>query len=168
MRKATLLCSLGFLTPLLVVISVAIALEPVEPGARSIEREPIVFFASEINSAAAASVPIDTNPKSVLALNVDRDGKLVVSDTEKLETPAQIQRYLKDQYDLHKRDMGEQAVKDMVVVVRGDNRTSFKSIYQVMKAAKEAGFSNIHLQANRPVPSEDSQPAPKTVDPKKR
>ena len=74
----------------------------------------------------------------------------------------------KDQYDLHKRDKGGQAVKKMVVVVRGDKRSNFRSIYQVMRAAKDAGFSSVQLRANRPPPAENLHPAPKTVDPKLR
>ena len=94
MLKATLLCSLVFFTPLLVVLGVAIAMQPEQSGAGSIEGSPIIFMATEINSEASAFVPIGTDLPDILELNVDLEGKLVVSDKEKLETLVQIQRYL--------------------------------------------------------------------------
>jgi biopolymer transport protein ExbD len=57
-----------------------------------------------------------------------------------------------DQYKFFKRDRGEQAAKDVAVVVRGDNRANFEHIYQVMRAAKEAGFTIVQLRANRQTP----------------
>lgn len=101
---------------------------------------------------ATTAVPIDKEGNLVLPLNVDVDGKLVLSETEKLDSDVQIARYMLDQYDIYKRDRGEAAVKEVAVVVRGDNRANFEHIYRVMKSAKDAGFSNVQLRANRPVP----------------
>ncbi len=100
---------------------------------------------------ATTAVPIDKETTLVLPINVDLDGKVVLSSNAFLETLPQIQRYMLDQYAFVKRDKGEEAVKKMVVVVRGDMRSNFRSIYQVMRAAKEAGFSQVQLRANRPV-----------------
>lgn len=100
---------------------------------------------------ATTAVPIDKESKYVLPVNVDQDGKVVIATNSYLETEPQINRWMKDQYDFAKRDKGEQVAKDMVVVVRGDGRTNFRAIYQVMKAARQVGFSNVQLRANRPV-----------------
>jgi biopolymer transport protein ExbD len=37
----------------------------------------------------------------------------------------------------------------MAVVVRGDKGANFEHIYRVMRAAKDAGFTNVLLRANR-------------------
>ena len=101
---------------------------------------------------ATTAVPIDKETKNVLSLNVDKDGNLVLTETDKLESDVQITRYMLDQYDIYKRDRGEAAVKEMAVVVRGDNRANFEHIYRVMRSAKDAGFSNVQLRANRQSP----------------
>ena len=103
---------------------------------------------------ATTAVPIDTDVKNILALNIDQDGKLVLSesgkgDDAKLDSEARIQRYMKDQYEFFKRDGGEQAVNKMAVVIRGDSRANFEHIYRVMRAAKDAGFVTVQLRANR-------------------
>jgi biopolymer transport protein ExbD len=124
------------------------------------------FAANRGNNLSAAPVVVETDVPNILPLTVDLDGKLVVSATKKLATLPEIQRYLKDQFDFFKRDSGEQAAKDMAVVVRGDNRTNFEHIYRVMRAAKEAGFTNVQLRANRNQPKEnDKQPMRKAVSP---
>ena len=101
---------------------------------------------------ATTAVPIDKEQKNVLALNVDQDGNLVLTDTDKLQSDVQITRYMIDQYDFYKRDRGEAAAKEVAVVVRGDNRANFEHIYRVMRAAKDAGFIIVQLRANTHTP----------------
>ena len=56
---------------------------------------------------------------------------------------------MKDLYAFHKANKGD-SVKDMTIVVRGDRNATFDQIYRVMKAAREAGFTNVQLRAYRP------------------
>jgi len=97
---------------------------------------------------ATTAVPIDKDIKNVLPLNVDLDGALVLSESDKRMSYVQILRYLKDQYEFIARDP-DVKVKETVVVIRGDNRADFQNIYRVMRAAKEAGFVNLQFRANR-------------------
>jgi biopolymer transport protein ExbD len=100
---------------------------------------------------ATTAIPIDKDVKNILPLNVDKDGKLVISETDKRESEVTIRGYIKDQYDFMARNP-EIKVKDTFVVIRGDNRTDFQNIHRVMRAAKEAGFVNVQLRANRFAP----------------
>jgi biopolymer transport protein ExbD len=107
---------------------------------------------------ATTAVPIDTDVKNILALNIDQDGKLVLSgsgkgEEAKLDSEGSIRQYLNDQYAFSKRDGGEQVVAKMAVVIRGDSRANFEQIYRVMRAAKDAGFVNVQLRANRHSPN---------------
>jgi biopolymer transport protein ExbD len=100
---------------------------------------------------ATTAVPIDKEQKNVLSLNVDQNGRLVLSPTEMLDSDVQITRYLTDQFGHYKNERGsDKAAKEVAVVVRGDNRASFEHIYRVMRAAKDAGFQIVQLRANKP------------------
>jgi biopolymer transport protein ExbD len=102
---------------------------------------------------ATTAVPIDKEQKNVLSLNVDLNGKLVLSATDMKDSDLDITRFLRDQFEFYKRERGsDKAAKEVAVVVRGDNRASFKHIYRVMRAAKDAGFQIVQLRANKQVP----------------
>ncbi len=102
---------------------------------------------------ASTAVPIDKEQKNVLSLNVDQNGRLMLSATDVKESDGQIALYLRDQFEFYKRERGsEKAAKEVAVVVRGDNRASFENIYRIMKAAKDAGFLIVQLRANKQSP----------------
>lgn len=100
---------------------------------------------------ATTAVPIDKEVKNVLSMNVDLDGKLLLSEDKGLDSTVEIDRYMADQYEFARRDRGEEAVKTIVIVVRADGGANFEHVYRVMRAAKAAGFANVQLRANRPV-----------------
>lgn len=104
---------------------------------------------------ATTAVPIEKADKDILQINVDQAGNLVLADTEqgRLSSEVQIARYMQDQYAGFKRERGEKELKEMAVVVRGDNRANFEHIYRIMRAAKDAGFTNVLLRANRQTPA---------------
>ncbi len=102
---------------------------------------------------ATTAIPIDKEQKNVLSVNVDQEGRLVLSPTDMKDSDAQISLYMRDQFEFYKRERGsEKAAKEVAVVVRGDNRANFEHIYRVMKAAKDAGFLIVQLRANKQAP----------------
>jgi biopolymer transport protein ExbD len=104
---------------------------------------------------ATTAVPIDREKENILVLNVDSEGVLLERSTDpnddtKLDSQIKIQRWMNDKFAFYKSDRGDKAAKEMTIVVRGDKNTTFENIYRVMRAAKEAGFINVQLRANRP------------------
>jgi biopolymer transport protein ExbD len=104
---------------------------------------------------ATTAVPIDREKDNILVLNVDADGVLLERSTDpnddtKLDSPLKIQRWMNDKYAFYKENRSEKDAKAMTVVVRGHKNATFEHIYRVMRAAKEAGFVNVQLRANRP------------------
>jgi len=100
---------------------------------------------------ATTAVPIEKDQKHTLSINIDLDGSVILSADSKLDSELRIKQYMADQYQFFSRNPDVKAA-DVAVVVRGDNRADTQYIYRVMKAAKEAGFSNINLRANRFAP----------------
>jgi len=101
---------------------------------------------------ATTAVPIEKDLKQTLAVNIDMDGNLVISETDKKASDVQILRYMQDQYQLFSRNP-DVKMDDVAVVVRGDSRADSGHIYRVMKSAKDAGFKNVNLRANRFAPA---------------
>ncbi len=97
---------------------------------------------------ATTASPIDKEVKDTLSCNVDQYGNLVVSESESYNNDLQIQAYMLREYNNH-RQVHPETMKFMAVVVRGDNRTDCQYIHRVMTAAKQAGFSNVQLRANK-------------------
>ena len=91
--------------------------------------------------------PGPTEPKDpLLVVDLNRDGQMVLNGGGRLETVPKIQRYMLDQYAFFKRDRGQQAVKDMIVVVHADSAAENKHVIQMVNAAREAGFVNIYVR----------------------
>jgi biopolymer transport protein ExbD len=118
------------------------------------------FVSEQLNQSiqlpdATTAVPIDREVQNIIVLNVDADGNLLERSKEgaadeKLDSQLKIQRWMNDTFAHYKDSRNEKEAKEMTVVVRGHKDSSFEHIYRVMRAAKEAGFVNVQLRANRP------------------
>jgi hypothetical protein len=84
--------------------------------------------------------------KKYFVVNLDRDGKLVLSEQDKLDLDVHVSRYMTDQYKSFNVDRGDQRVKEMELVVIADKDTDSKKVCRVILAAKQAGFSNVNLR----------------------
>jgi biopolymer transport protein ExbD len=102
----------------------------------------------ESQEASAKEVNLD----DVLYLNIDEEGKLIVSGRDnRLATPAEISLYLKQQYkeaeEVTKARDPKATEPKTVVIIRADEAAKFSAIYTVLREAKLAGFRKWQLRA---------------------
>lgn len=100
-------------------------------------------------SVPAADAGIDTKRKSVgeIVINVRKGGEIVV-EGEKL-TVEQL---------LSKLQLIAQVYKDQAVILRGDEKSEYQKVMNVLNTCQKAGIWNVSF-ATRP-PEEDGAPAP--------
>jgi len=105
---------------------------------------------------ASSAVPIDREVANIVVLNIDADGALLEGsrsgeEDQRIDSPNKVALYMRDLYSFYKEQKnGEKGVKEMTIVVRGHRNCTFDHIYRVMKAARDAGFVNVQLRANKP------------------
>jgi biopolymer transport protein ExbD len=82
---------------------------------------------------------------------VDEKGRITpAGEAAPIEGKEKLQKYMNSLYEKLKAQGGDKKIKETKIVIRGHHETDFDHIYDVMLAAKEAGFSNIQLRANIP------------------
>jgi len=118
------------------------------------------FVSEQLNQSiqlpeATTAVPIDKERQNIVILNIDDNGFLLERSKDgdeeaKIDSPNKISLYLRDLYNFYKDQRTEKGVKEMTIVIRGHRNSTFDHIYRVMKSAKEAGFVNVQLRANKP------------------
>jgi len=116
----------------------------------------VSFVSNQVNAGidlptAQSARPMEKGLIDVLFLNVNKDGQLeVVGQDQPLTTPDQVNFYLTQQYsDLKRldRDRGGKGVVNTVVILRADQRASYREVYDLLRRVKEAGFTRIQMRA---------------------
>ena len=95
---------------------------------------------------------MDKTEVDVLFLNVDQNGKLIVPGRDQpLTTLPQMRVYLRQVYEDAKRlaqESGDKSAKvKTTVVIRGDRRTTYLKIFDLLQLCKEAGYQKLQLRA---------------------
>lgn len=104
---------------------------------------------------------LDKNVDSVLFLNIDGDGDVLlanrsVSKEEKkkdgklaLTNEVQIKSYMQErlrEYELLLKKAEQGKGKTPMVVIRADKSTTFRKVYNVMSACQKAGYKDVQLR----------------------
>ena len=96
---------------------------------------------------------INREQPGVIVLNVDANGAVVergkVNKEAKVDSPDRIAKFMKDLYEVHKKDKGEEGVKEIAIVIHADKQANFEHVYRAMRSAKDAGFIGVQLRANK-------------------
>lgn len=99
--------------------------------------------------SATTTLPIDQEETVILLLNIDKEGKLILSPKEQekfqlanevFNSPAKIEEVIT-------RIAKDPGYIKRTVVIRAHNTATFEHVYRVMKAVKDRGFSNVQLRA---------------------
>lgn len=113
------------------------------------------FVSEQVNQSIVLPVsqsarPMDKSEVSVLFLNVDRAGNLIVPGHDSLDSRERISYYLRQQYaDAERSDRlsgGKGEVKT-AIVIRADQNATYKQVYEVLQICKQVGYSRLHLRA---------------------
>jgi biopolymer transport protein ExbD len=99
---------------------------------------------------SVSAKPPEPGELDVIYLNINADGKLMVSGREALNTLSEVKYYMMSEYATSKRSAesrGEKEVKT-VVIIRADKNADFKPVFEVLREAKSAGFKRWQLRAN--------------------
>ena len=115
------------------------------------------FVSQQVNEdiklpVAQSARPMDKTEVDVLFLNLDQSGKLIVPGREQpLTTLPQMRVYLRQVYEDAKRLAQESGDKSgrvkTTVVIRGDRRTTYQKIFDLLQLCKEAGYQKLQLRA---------------------
>lgn len=115
------------------------------------------FVSQQVNEdiklpVAQSARPMDKTEVDVLFLNVDQNGKLIVPGRDQpLTTLPQMRVYLRQVHDDAKRVLQEGGDKSgkvkTTVVIRGDRRTTYQKIFDLMQLCKEVGYQKLQLRA---------------------
>ena len=110
---------------------------------------------------AVVAKPIDKKDEFIIFLNVDEQGKVILSgldaqgdnpDDNILSNPAQVKRYMDQRYkeDMRRKPApGEAQPTPSLLIVRADKNCEFEKVYAVMKACRSAGYERAQLRAIR-------------------
>lgn len=113
------------------------------------------FVSEQVNESIALPVaqsarPMDKGEVSVLFLNIDRKGNLVVPGHDSLNSTAEINYYLRQQYaDTERAEKlrgGTGEVKTSIVI-RADQNANYKQVFDLMHMCKQIGYRKLHLRA---------------------
>lgn len=102
---------------------------------------------------AQSARPGDKSETDVLYLNLNAEGKLMAPGRElPLNSIAEVNTYLKQQYkdaeEAARAKDGPNAKVNTVVIIRGHKDADFAPIFNILQAAKSAGFKKWQLRAN--------------------
>ena len=119
-----------------------------EPKKKELEKKPSGVELPE----AKKNKPVNPkeDPKHIIFLNVGPNGLLPLGEPDPIEGKEKIQKYMNSLCDALKKSRGEAGVKSTTVVISGSKDTDFEYVYNVMLAAKKAGFPNVQLWAYLP------------------
>jgi biopolymer transport protein ExbD len=113
------------------------------------------FVSEQVNQSILLPVsqsarPMDKSEVSVLFLNVDRSGNLIVPGHDSLSTLPSIAYYLRQQYTEAERAdklRGGKGDVNTAIVIRADERANYKQVYDVLQTCKQVGYHRLHLRA---------------------
>lgn len=110
---------------------------------------------------AVVANPVVKTDEYIIFLNVDKDGKVILSGLDAqgdrpednlLTNVQQVKTYMERR---HKEDMrrkpkeGQAGPTPSLVIVRADKECQFEKVYAVMKACRMAGYERAQLRAIR-------------------
>jgi biopolymer transport protein ExbD len=107
----------------------------------------------QLPTSQSARPPEKTEGTAVLYLNVNKDGALDLKDGyPPRKDPGAIKVYLDGEYktalDKQASEGDNSGVAKTVVIIRGDMRSNFGAIYNVLQQARAAKFTKWQLRGN--------------------
>jgi len=104
---------------------------------------------------ARSAKPLDDGPVSVIFLNINAKGQVLLSPADReddeddtLDSPTQVEGYMK-------RRAAAETIKtrkdrpEATLILRIDKRCPFEKSYPIMKACRDAGYSEARFRAYR-------------------
>jgi len=95
---------------------------------------------------ATQAKPLTAKDTNFMYLNVDKFGKVLVSNGEPKTSAEEIRFYLRQAAKNHSK--GEKiAFEEVTVIIRADKEARFLHIYSTIMAIKTSGFKKLQLRA---------------------
>jgi biopolymer transport protein ExbD len=99
--------------------------------------------------AAQAATPMDQTADNWVFLNMNRDGKLIVTTGEKLDTPGKIKVYVERQKQTLEREArarGETGDIKIVIVLRAHKWARYQDVWEALDSCNKAGYRRWQLR----------------------
>lgn len=102
--------------------------------------------------SATAGKLLDKNEDSPIFLNVNKEGKVLLTPEQRpeggdptLDNEIQVQSFMKGHADIEKRSTKKDQPQ-ATVILRVDKDTPFDKTYRIMKACRLAGYQKVQLR----------------------
>jgi biopolymer transport protein ExbD len=98
---------------------------------------------------AQAAVPMDRAADNWVFLNMNQDGKLIVSSGEDLSTPGKIKVFVERQKRVLEREAAERGHKGelkVVIVLRAHRDARYKDVWEALDSCNKAGYQRWQLR----------------------
>jgi biopolymer transport protein ExbD len=112
--------------------------------------------------SAIAAKSLDKTVDNYLILNIAANGNVLLGRDDKAEAlinKIQVANYMKTQMNLDKARTKPQDWEEgkgrSIIIIRAHKDCSFKMVYDVMQAARQAGYSNLQLRTLKVDPSQN-------------
>jgi biopolymer transport protein ExbD len=98
---------------------------------------------------AQSARPMDkSEASSVLMLNMNRNGELLIGGQDVMTTQGEVRFYLKQQYaDAERVEKGKGP--QVSIVIRADEGADYGKVYELLSICKEVGFRKLQLRAQQ-------------------
>jgi biopolymer transport protein ExbD len=104
---------------------------------------------------AQTAVPLEQAREAEVYLNVDKDGKLVGSEVEDLNTLEKLKAHLtrrKEYIEREARAKGQTGETRIVVIIRAHQDARYFQVWDVLNSCQKAGFKNWQIRAMTQAP----------------
>jgi biopolymer transport protein ExbD len=110
------------------------------------------FIMEQVNQSiklpeAQSALPLDKNATSVLFLNIDNEGNLAVPGGAVKKRYAEMEQYLRSEFEDAARRAGGKEKVQTRIVVRADKTAKVSQVYPIWKLCQSVGFRNLELRA---------------------
>jgi biopolymer transport protein ExbD len=98
---------------------------------------------------AQQAVPMDKAADNWVFLNMNKDGKLLVSTGESLDTPSKLKAYVERQrrtLESEARERGHVGEFKVVIVLRAHQDARYKEVWEALDACNKAGYHRWQLR----------------------
>jgi biopolymer transport protein ExbD len=98
-----------------------------------------------------SATPLDRSADNWVFLNMNREGKILVSTEERLDSPAKIRAHLAREKEAIDRTARERGIKDLktYIVLRVDKDTRYRDVWEVLDICSRAGYAGWQMRVIR-------------------
>jgi biopolymer transport protein ExbD len=98
-----------------------------------------------------SATPLDRSADNWVFLNMNRDGKILVSSDERLDSTARLRAHLQREKESIDRAARERGIKELktFIVLRVDKDAHYRDVWEVLDICSRAGYAGWQMRVIR-------------------